>query len=366
MGIFSKTQQFREALESLSREDLFEIIKDQDPELIKQINRIEWVFENKLNHISWSDGTPVIERKLTNKELALLVDEPFEMDLDLLAAGVNAEHQRQLHISRDPVVWAKQFLGAELRVYQILILRDPGLRKVLRAGRRLGKTFSLAIMLLHYSYTHKDGRSLVIAPMKTQVELIYQEILRIASKNEVVTNSISRKVTSPQFMIQFSNGSTIRFFTSGMKSGGKSDVARGQEAHLIVLDEMDYMHADDLDALYAMLQKTAEDQPDKVMIGASTPTGRRERFWEWCRSPRFTEFWFPSYCNPYFSKEQEEEFREQYSPSGYRHEIEADWGEDSEGVYPRKFVDRAFVAPPWDYIPEITSARSFHTIGVDW
>jgi len=366
MGIFNKTQKFREALEGLSREDLFEIIKDQDPELIKQINRIEWVFENKLNHISWSDGTPVIERKLTNRELALLVDEPFEMDLDLLAAGVSAEHQRQLHISKDPVVWAKQFLGAELRVYQILILRDPGLRKVLRAGRRLGKTFSLAIMLLHYSYTHKDGRSLVIAPMKTQVELIYQEILRIASKNEVVTNSISRKVTSPQFMIQFSNGSTIRFFTSGMKSGGKSDVARGQEAHLIVLDEMDYMHADDLDALYAMLQKTAEDQPDKVMIGASTPTGRRERFWEWCRSPRFTEFWFPSYCNPYFSKEQEEEFREQYSPSGYRHEIEADWGEDSEGVYPRKFVDRAFISPSWDYTPEITSARSFHTIGVDW
>ncbi len=202
--------------------------------------------------------------------------------------------------------------------------------------------------------------------MKTQVELIYQEILRIASKNEMVTNSITRKVTSPQFMIQFSNGSTIRFFTSGMKSGGKSDVARGQEAHLIILDEMDYMHADDLDALYAMLQKTAEDQPDKVMIGASTPTGRRERFWEWCRSPRFTEFWFPSYCNPYFSKEQEEEFREQYSPSGYRHEIEADWGEDSEGVYPRKFVDKAFISPSWDYIPEITSARSFHTIGVDW
>ena len=34
-------------------------------------------------------------------------------------------------------------------------------------------------------------------------------------------NSIVRKVTSPQFMIQFSNGSTIRFFTSGMRSGRK-------------------------------------------------------------------------------------------------------------------------------------------------
>jgi replicative DNA helicase len=224
----------------------------------------------------------------------------------------------------------------------------------------------MAIALIHYSYTHKDGRCLVIAPMKSHVELIYQEILRLAAKNEIVMNSITRKVTSPQFMIQFTNGSTIRFFTSGMRSGGKSDVARGQEAHMIVLDEMDYMHADDLDALYAMLQKTAEDQPDKVLIGASTPTGRRERFWEWCRSTRFKEFWFPSYCNPYFTKDQEDEFREQYSELGYRHEIEADWGEDSEGVYPRKYVDKAFMEPGWEYKAELTSARSFHTIGVDW
>jgi replicative DNA helicase len=283
-----------------------------------------------------------------------------------LTLGITAEQQRQLHLAKDPCVWAREFLDARTRVYQTLILRDPSLRKVLRAGRRLGKTFSMAVYLLHYSYTHKDGRCLVIAPMKSHVELIYQEIVRLASKNEIVLNSITRKVTSPQFMIQFSNGSTIRFFTSGMRSGGKSDVARGQEAHVIVLDEMDYMHADDLDALYAMLQKTAEDQPDKVLIGASTPTGRRERFWEWCRSPRFKEFWFPSYCNPYFSKEQEDEFREQYSEVGYRHEIEADWGEDAEGVYPRKFIDMAFMDPGWRYQPEMQSARSFFTIGVDW
>jgi hypothetical protein len=361
-----KTNQFRKDLEKLSREDLIEIIKNQDIESYKQVNRIEWVFKNKLKHLNWASGEPIVERPLTKRELSLLVDEPFEVDNELLEAGISAEQQRQIHIAKDPCIWAKQFLGAETRVYQTLILRDPSLRKVLRAGRRLGKTFSMAIALLHYSYTTKDGRCLVIAPMKTQVELIYQEIVRLASKNEIVMNSITRKVTSPQFMIQFSNGSTIRFFTSGMRSGGKSDVARGQEAHMIVLDEMDYMHSDDLDALYAMLQKTAEDQPDKVLIGASTPTGRRERFWEWCRSDRFQEFWFPSYCNPFFSKEQEDEFREQYSEIGYRHEIEADWGEDSEGVYPRKFVDKAFVEPGWNYIPELTSARSFHTIGVDW
>ncbi len=361
-----KTKEFRKRLERLSREDLLELIKDQDIELFKQVNRIEWVFENKLQHINWADGTPVTKRLLSNRELSLLIDEPFEIDRDLLDVGISGEQQRQMHVAKDPVVWAKNFLQVNPRVYQILILRDPSLRKVLRAGRRLGKTFTLAITLLHYSYTHKDGRCLVIAPMKTQVELIYQEIGRIAGKNEVVTNSITRKVSSPQFMMEFSNGSTIRFFTSGMRSGGKSDVARGQEAHLIILDEMDYMHSGDLDALYAMLQKTAEDQPDKVMIGASTPTGRREKFWEWCNSNRFKEFWFPSYVNPFFSKDQEDEFREQYSEIGYRHEIEADWGEDSEGVYPRKYVDMAFVDPGWKYNAEVTSARSFFTIGVDW
>jgi CRISPR/Cas system-associated endonuclease/helicase Cas3 len=219
--IIDKTKEFRKKIQELPRDEILEIIKSQDPELIKQVNRIEWVFSNKLKHLNWNDGTPVMERPFTNQELSLLVDEPFEMDKDLLSVGISGEQQRQIHIAKDPVVWAKNFLGVNPRVYQILILRDPSLRKVLRAGRRLGKTFTMAINLLHYSYTHKDGRSLVIAPMKTQVELIYQEILRIASKNDIVMNSITRKVTSPQFMIQFSNGSTIRFFTSGMRSGRK-------------------------------------------------------------------------------------------------------------------------------------------------
>lgn len=219
--IIDKTKEFRQKISELPREEILEILKDQDPELLKQVNRIEWVFKNKLSHLNWSDGTPVTDRDLTNEELSLLIDEPFELDKELLQIGISGEQQRQIHLAKDPVVWAKHFLKVNPRVYQILILRHPSLRKVLRAGRRLGKTFTMAINLLHYSYTHKDGRCLVIAPMKTQVELIYQEILRIAAKNDIVMNSITRKVTSPQFMIQFSNGSTIRFFTSGMRSGRK-------------------------------------------------------------------------------------------------------------------------------------------------
>jgi len=83
-SIINKTKKFRQDLEKLSREDLLEIIRAQDIEAIKQINRIEWVFENKLKHLAWADGSIIDNRPLTNRELSLLVDEPFELDFELL------------------------------------------------------------------------------------------------------------------------------------------------------------------------------------------------------------------------------------------------------------------------------------------
>lgn len=88
--IKNKTIKFRKALENLSREDLLEIIKLQDVDTVKEINRIEWVFQNKLKHLNWADGSTVIERPLTNRELALLIDEPFEVDYELVDVRHNS------------------------------------------------------------------------------------------------------------------------------------------------------------------------------------------------------------------------------------------------------------------------------------
>ena len=80
----NKTTKFRNSLEKLSREDLLEVIKLQDVDTVKEINRIEWVFENKLQHLNWADGSPILERPLNNRELSLLIDEPFDLDHELL------------------------------------------------------------------------------------------------------------------------------------------------------------------------------------------------------------------------------------------------------------------------------------------
>ena len=222
MGMMDeRTKIFRESLESLGRDQLLELVELQDPELRAQVHRAEWVFEEKLQHLSWSDGTPILGRPLTNRELAMLIDEPFNVNPELSKIGLSIVEQRQLHIANDTVLWGKEFLGAEPHIFQILILRDPSLKKVLRAGRRLGKTWSMGLLALHYAYTTNNGRVIVLTPMKTQGALIYEQILKFIEDSPTVGQSITRNVASPQYEINLSNGATIRFFSTGMKSGGK-------------------------------------------------------------------------------------------------------------------------------------------------
>lgn len=379
--------EFREKLKALSREELLEIIQDQDtdPEFgyMMQIDRIEYVFRKKLQHLTWDDGSPIIERPLTEEELMTLIDPPFIYDKELAKLGFSEAQQKQIHIASDPVLWAKNFLGAEPRVYQTLVLREPHHRRVMRFGRRMGKTFTLAILVLWYAYTNQNMRIIIVAPMKSQVGLIYESVMDLADKNEVVRSSIKRNVTSPQYEIEFSNGSSIRFFTTGMKSNGKADVTRGQEADIIILDEMDYMGKDDLVALLAMLQKTSkEKRVKKLMVAASTPTGQRNTFWSWCTNPEdnFKAFWFPAMANPFWDAETEAQMRRDYPREvDWCHEVEAGWGEDAEGVYPHRFVKPAFIdfSSPYNlnsrgepvkfqYEPIVFSNNSFFVFGVDW
>lgn len=650
--------EFYDQLAKLPRQDLIDIIEEQNPRLLKHVERIEFVFKHKLSHLTWSDGTPIEGREVSNYELALLIDPPFQIDPELSEMGMTAEQQRSVHIASDPVMWATHYLNARPRAYQIWMLRHPKKRKILRAGRRLGKSWTMAVVMLWWAFTRNDAKILVMAPMKPHVELLYKAVMKMAEDKETapgVREAITRAVTAPQFKIEFSNGSQISFFTTGMKSGGKcltpdhdiltrdgwkpvadveenetilawdgdkylwsdvsesheydfdgelvahsgkqvsfrvtpnhkfatktrapgsewrdtyaedlkdyyiptganpvmrpnwtysnaelelwgwwlaegsgfigkmarisqvkehgrrrivelaetlglhyttpqkeirvqwtppifsgtnaynkfiprdlfdecnigalldgllggdgwmrekgweyssssrqlaedvqelgvriglranlreknisyrpvggglpnrhwivsgydykqsvldkdnlhrepysgkvhcvtvpdvgyfvtrhnglvhvtgnSDVARGQEAHLIILDEMDYMGPDDLDAIYVMLQdtdleigETKNEADQKQLIGASTPTGLRGKFWEWCGNPAFQEFWFPSMVNPGWNKAMEDEFHEEYDEMAYRHEVEADWGENAEGVYPRRYVDNAFLS----------------------
>ena len=59
MTFNSKTQEFRKALENLSREDLLEIIRAQDPELIKT---------NKVKHCLFCTTQEIFDWYINNYE----------------------------------------------------------------------------------------------------------------------------------------------------------------------------------------------------------------------------------------------------------------------------------------------------------
>ena len=65
----TKRDEFYEELAKLPREKLLQIIGEQNPILLKHVERIEFVFSNKLKHLSWADGTSVLERQTKNSAL---------------------------------------------------------------------------------------------------------------------------------------------------------------------------------------------------------------------------------------------------------------------------------------------------------
>lgn len=252
------------------------------------------------------------------------------------------------------------------RPYQAEMLRCTSKRKVFRIGRQAGKTETLVISMLFNLFT-KPGvpdsegfKIVVITPYQSQIDLIFGRMLELIRSSTITQNSLKRNVKAPTYTIELHNGSAVRGFTAGTKSGGNAEAVRGQHAHMLVFDEADYLSAGDMDAALAIIT----NYPNATVWMSSTPSGKRERFYEACFSKRYKEFHFPSRVNPLWNDDLEADFREQLTEIGYVHECDAEFGEQEEGVFQNAYVQVAKA----DYrYGEIEPHHSWtYTFGVDW
>ena len=85
----------------------------------------------------------------------------------------------------------------------------------------------------------------------------------------------------------------------------------------------------------------AAERNDIGIFMSSTPTGRRSNFYNACMNKKmgYTEHFHPSTHNPNWDERMEAEFRAQLSPSGYVHEIMAEFGAQDTGVFNKDKVD---------------------------
>ena len=253
------------------------------------------------------------------------------------------------------------------RPYQEIMLRCSSKYKVFRLGRQLGKTETLCIAILHALFTNGNFQATIIAPYQSQIDLIFKRVQELIRSNPILQNSVVRNVKAPQYTIELKNGSMAIGFTAGTRSGGDAASVRGQRGGMLVFDEADYLSPADIDATLSVITNF----PDATVWMSSTPTGKREKFYETCHARDWREFHLPSHSNPNWTEQLDDFFKNILTEDGYDHEIKAIFGEQEEGVYQAKYVEAA--QDEYEYGDCVRQKPTgdpnkdyLYTIGVDW
>lgn len=331
---------------------------------------------------------------LNEESLEFLIEELSEID-PLLREKVDfvlsksqfsiAEALEYL-VLQSPAIFGKVYLNWESRDYQSEILKQGReVRKlVLRLGRRLGKTETMCILILFYAYTQlniadeekikpsakRRYRILIIAPFEEQVDLIFDRLHQLIDSSPIFDGMIRRDV---HHRIELKNGSVIKGLTAGSKSNTGAASTRGQGADVIVLDEVDYMGSSEITNVINI----SNEDPSRIkIIAASTPCGKREEYYKWCTGatrrfkPRqedidnhtftayetektqhgngWTEIYAPSTVNkvllemnPDTDQTYLEDIKAELTEMRYIQEVLAEFGEELQGVYQKRFIDFA-------------------------
>jgi len=299
-----------------------------------------------------NNSFPIKCKKHVLAELDGITEKDFE----------KTEEYNEFLVQADPVSWAYFYFGWEARWYQEEMLDCTADKKVIRAGRRLGKTAALVILCLWKIFTNNNYSILVIAPYQAQVDKIFDEFEKMLATSQVLSASIKRKSKSPNQRLELFNGSKILGFPSGAKSATGADKIRGQDSNLIVLDEADYLSDSDLEAILAILAS----HPDCGLWASSTPTGKHAKFYIWCRDKNlgFKEFHYISAESPSWTPEAEALFRGTYDSISYEHEFEAEFGLQSQGVFRNDLIDKSL--KNYSLPKPRSSPQSRIVMGVDW
>lgn len=239
----------------------------------------------------------------------------------------------------DPYLWGKANLKPTYfkdRWYQEHVTRCTSKRMVSRMGRRTGKTFGYALKSVHRAFNSENLKILMIAPMETQVKEYIENVRAIVNNfNPEFCSPGTFEVgfrQKPYYEIRFSNGSYVR----GIIAADDAKGVRGQPAHILIMDEVDYIP----EAAITAAMGIVNDNPDLEIWVSSTPAGKKKLF-ELENSKQYKTFHFPSFATPHYNDLIEQELRTQYGYGmRYVHEVIGEYGDSELGVYQGVFIEK--------------------------
>lgn len=313
----------------------------------------------------------------------------------------------------NPLKWAEAFLRnpmdsekpLRLKSYQseVLAATRENRRIVLRYGRRMGKTVALCVdtlwwvaasplveMMENNLKKQRKIKILIATPYETQIKMIWSMYLSLIQDSPLLEDQLVKVRTSDVHVLEFANGSVIEGYTIGISSSNKGTSLRGLDADVIFIDEMDAIPREIIDEV---LMPIWTGHPDCKIRVSSTPTGKRELFFEWCTRSEELGWWHrhhPSWhpdndrwISNATAKEKgmpltestEFQVRSTTPSDAFAREYGAEFGEEYGGVYKHHLINSALVKYGRDI--DIADSDIFdpgfsqnpahkYIIGVDW
>ena len=237
---------------------------------------------------------------------------------------------------------------------QAEFIRSPTKRKVIRAGRRGGKTVGVSVLATEEFL--KKRRILYAAPTQEQIGRFWTTVTR--ALYEPIKHKIFTKNETERYIELPGTEQRIK-----AKTAWNADSLRGDYADLLILDEFQLMNEDVWNAVGAPM--LLDNNGDAVFI--YTPPCLRSRSASKAKDPqhasklfkkaqalqnggstRWAAFHFNSMDNPHLSREALDEISSDMSSIAYRMEILAEDIDEAPGaLWTRKTIDenRIFTAP---------------------
>lgn len=229
-------------------------------------------------------------------------------------------------------------------------------RRIIRAGRRGGKTVGMAIYGVEMFLAGR--RILYAAPTQDQVATFWFEVCE--ALREAVDAGVFVKNETNHTIELAHTKQRIR-----AKTAWNADTLRGDYADVLILDEFQLMSEDTWDTVGAPM--LLDNDGDAIFI--YTPPSLRSSGVSKARDPRhaarlfkqaqsddsgrWAAFHFTSHDNPYISKEALDEIRSDMTATAYRQEILAEDVDEAPGaLWKRELIEmhRVATAPAFDRV----------------
>jgi hypothetical protein len=210
---------------------------------------------------------------------------------------------------------------------QVKFIDSTAKRKVIRAGRRGGKTTGVAILAAKEFLN--DKRILYAAPTEDQVSKFWIEIKR--TFNPLIDDEVFYKNETKHIIEKLDSITDARIRA---KTAWDADTLRGDYADLLILDEYQLMDSNAWDEVGAPM--LADNNGDAIFIYTQKRgLNHAKKLFDKAKQDktgRYETFVFSSFDNPYISKEALNDLTNDMTNLSYRAEILAEDIEDDPGA----------------------------------